>query len=376
MDLIIKIFVAIYLLCVQSFTYVQPISFGLTEANLNAVIFAGEENIVLRCEVFNAKRASIQIVLGKVVIATNNETENVVEHIFPVVTLQDSGYYTCLVTFFSMSTGKQTLGENFHLVVHTTRPQCVHSKDMFYYQVGETVELSCFCLANDDCKWDRFHVGDNNREPLTTLDKRVHSSKSIVRSSVGPLSIKDNSTTFVCYYGPSDTEQCLIGPLVILPDISTASSPENDVTDTVTEAIQLNEMNIGKAGVVFLITAILIIFFFVVVFPLLVWVLCKRNSPLTHRSLEDREGDYAEVNMNEQTESNEVVHHNDPPENVYVDNEVQTSASKKESVGHYEIPRRQLNQSRKPSTSKKRRLLPDTPYTTRLGTVDDAYEIF
>ncbi|KAJ8031330.1 hypothetical protein HOLleu_28029 [Holothuria leucospilota] len=259
----------------------EPISFGIVNPKENQIIFEGEENVTMECKVAMPQNASVKIVLGENVVAHNDHSGNVVQYVIRRVSLEDNGYYACLVTYQDNVIGRITESENFHLVVKNTRPQCIYNTESTdAFSVGAEVIVSCYCMALDACKWN---APEKSNTSFEIYEEVTNGEKFIVRLLVGPLSIDDNDIIFHCSNGPPDSQGCSIGPMLVLP------TETNEVT---TEPyLVLNTRN-DKPEERTILTILIIILIFILILLLvrfLMCLCCKKKERFKHKKLPRKE---------------------------------------------------------------------------------------
>lgn len=340
----------------------QSIIFDFADADNSAIVFQGETNLTMRCEVLNSRNAFIEIVLGRETLANNDMEGFVVEYVIPEVTLQDSGHYTCLVTRDLIDGGTITEGTNLELKVDTTRPKCIlDGPERDSYRSGEMLLLSCYCMVMDNCQWSTFEVTANESEHINGQESLSFGVKVIVRLSVGPLSESDNDTIFQCAYGPSPSEQCSIGPFNVIPqELESTNTAENDVTKPNQSPGSSSKRRPNFIFVIIIIAIsvlLLITLLGLSLFLLVASSLRKRNVKPGNDNLRN-EGEYAMIETDFSAQSE-----------VAAGKEGQAPLKKptkiKQSEDAYEVPRKPRRGDMIPDppdiSPSKTRLLPDTP---------------
>lgn len=259
----------------------QQISFGIVNPEENQIIFEGEENVTMECKVAMPQNVSVEIVLGKNVMAHNNHSGNVVQYVIGRVSLEDNGYYVCLVTYQHDVIGRITESVNFHLEVQNTRPQCIHSaQNADPFSVGAEVIVSCYCMALDACKWNS---PGNSNISFEIYEEVTYGKKLVVRLLVGPLSIDDIDVILHCSNSPSDSQGCSIGPILVLPA---------EINEVTTETFLVINKKDDKPEERTFLTILIILLLFILILLLIRFLMClccKKKELYKHKKLPPKE---------------------------------------------------------------------------------------
>ncbi|KAJ8030525.1 hypothetical protein HOLleu_26973 [Holothuria leucospilota] len=216
----------------------QEMIFELKEREFQEIIFSGDTNVSMVCQVSDVLAAKVTITQNSTkIVATKAGAGNCLEYTIPEVQLNDGGTYECSVTYKDMWNSSKTLQKALILNVSVRNSSCFRNGTKGSYKVDDMLLLSCYCRVAEFCVWTASVVGSQLGMSIQPFVQVEYNNKKISRVKVGPLTTSDLDVRYDCSHGPTVFERCSIGPainsskdLVLSPTATRNMSMQCDTT--------------------------------------------------------------------------------------------------------------------------------------------------
>lgn len=235
----------------------QTVSFSIKDQINDSVVFTGQENVQLSCEINGFSNSHILRIYKdpSELISEGSQSLNsdefgvsvdgaVTTLTIKVASEETGGLYRCVVSDSTLATN---VSSEFNFVVREVNPQChVRTSNILYY-TGQQLTADCFYKhvpsgITVTLKWVRRY--DDGSEDEIDFDQVILRNKTRISTTVTDISEADNGTTFICYYSfqigtliSSDPVPCSIGPIVVETPLTSSSQFSSSFSSTLSSII-------------------------------------------------------------------------------------------------------------------------------------------